>query len=300
MEEMRSCPLATGRVSLVIRSTLAAVLYTASLSAQPDAEPAPASAAGNSADAASDSASSAEGTAEQPGSQDCTPACRPGYACVQGECVSACNPPCGAGEVCTASLQCVPDPDAGLPPGAEPDLPEGDRAHRLVGVRGFGGIVLGGGVTLHSFVNADRDGLEDPVTAGAFIFALRAGLFVNRNEISVELAPGTCYPILGADDPAVDNDESITSFLGSYAHHIEMTRGAYWAFRFGAGLIHRSHGSRLDGTHFQGRIDLLNISVKTKYVFLDFSFPSVRYVSDFDLYHRWTGLFTAGVSYISP
>jgi hypothetical protein len=182
-------------------------------------------------------------------------------------------------------------------------MPEGDRARSLVGVRGFGGIVLGGGASLHSWRSPSGDQLDRPTTAGAFIFALRAGLFVNRNEVSLELAPGTYYPILGVDraeNDSLDNDESITSFTGSYAHHIEMTRGAYWAFRFGAGLIHRSHGTNLDGTHFQGRIDLLNISVKTRYVLLDFSFPSVRYITDFDEYHRWTGLFTAGLGYISP
>ncbi|MEM9192341.1 MAG: hypothetical protein AAGF12_24415, partial [Myxococcota bacterium] len=31
----------------------------------------------------------------------CTPACRSGFMCVAGQCVSACNPPCGPGEMCT-------------------------------------------------------------------------------------------------------------------------------------------------------------------------------------------------------
>jgi hypothetical protein len=37
---------------------------------------------------------------------DCTPACRTGFFCHQGQCRSACNPPCGAGEQCLDTGQC--------------------------------------------------------------------------------------------------------------------------------------------------------------------------------------------------
>lgn len=39
--------------------------------------------------------------------QACVPECRDGYTCHQGECVSACNPGCGDGELCTAEGECV-------------------------------------------------------------------------------------------------------------------------------------------------------------------------------------------------
>jgi hypothetical protein len=39
----------------------------------------------------------------------CEPACRDGFACVHGACVSACNPACAPGERCTAAAECVPD-----------------------------------------------------------------------------------------------------------------------------------------------------------------------------------------------
>src|SRR5262245_27899863 len=38
----------------------------------------------------------------------CEPACRAGYSCVQGQCVSSCNPPCSPGDVCTSTGECVP------------------------------------------------------------------------------------------------------------------------------------------------------------------------------------------------
>lgn len=37
----------------------------------------------------------------------CAPACRSGFSCVGGSCVSSCNPPCSSGDVCTAAGECV-------------------------------------------------------------------------------------------------------------------------------------------------------------------------------------------------
>lgn len=38
----------------------------------------------------------------------CFPACRSGYLCHRGSCISACNPPCAAGETCTSAGECIP------------------------------------------------------------------------------------------------------------------------------------------------------------------------------------------------
>jgi hypothetical protein len=38
---------------------------------------------------------------------ECAPACRTGYLCMEGQCVSACNPPCAASERCTANGECL-------------------------------------------------------------------------------------------------------------------------------------------------------------------------------------------------
>lgn len=43
---------------------------------------------------------------------DCEPACRKGFVCVKGGCVSVCNPPCGAGETCTEERTCAPKGDS--------------------------------------------------------------------------------------------------------------------------------------------------------------------------------------------
>ena len=38
----------------------------------------------------------------------CEPDCSPGYVCLRGKCVSACNPPCESGERCGADRSCHP------------------------------------------------------------------------------------------------------------------------------------------------------------------------------------------------
>lgn len=40
----------------------------------------------------------------------CLPGCRSGYICIASRCLSACNPPCDGGEVCTKEGQCQSKP----------------------------------------------------------------------------------------------------------------------------------------------------------------------------------------------
>jgi hypothetical protein len=56
--------------------------------------------------AATDTAAAAEEEAG-PKSSQCVPECRGNFVCVEGRCVSKCNPPCAAGETCTALGKCV-------------------------------------------------------------------------------------------------------------------------------------------------------------------------------------------------
>jgi hypothetical protein len=73
------------------------------------------------------------GNAEADGEMGaCAPACRSGYACVGGSCVSACNPPCAGHETCVgnaAAAACRPD-DAGAVPADAPS-PAGDAGPGL-------------------------------------------------------------------------------------------------------------------------------------------------------------------------
>ena len=66
---------------------------------------------------------------------DCVPACRAGFLCIRGQCLSACNPPCGPGEVCAEGGRCQPQTAPGSAPptsaysaGPYPSAPATDPA----------------------------------------------------------------------------------------------------------------------------------------------------------------------------
>lgn len=60
------------------------------------------------------------------GGSECTPACRSGFICQQGQCISACNPPCAAGEQCSAQGECVTS-SSGSGDSYAPSFPEGEE-----------------------------------------------------------------------------------------------------------------------------------------------------------------------------
>jgi len=51
---------------------------------------------------------------------ECVPACRDGFVCHQGQCISACNPPCGAGQRCSGAGMCVAAQAAPIAPVSQP------------------------------------------------------------------------------------------------------------------------------------------------------------------------------------
>lgn len=56
-------------------------------------------------------------TSSESSQNACLPACRSGYVCLQNQCVSACNPPCSAGETCEPDGRCVSACDPVCPSG---------------------------------------------------------------------------------------------------------------------------------------------------------------------------------------
>lgn len=56
-----------------------------------------------------------EPSAQPASARICEPDCSPGYTCLRGVCVSACNPLCGVGERCGADRICRPDAVPGSP-----------------------------------------------------------------------------------------------------------------------------------------------------------------------------------------
>jgi hypothetical protein len=91
----------------LLASTLLALLLAAPpASAQTPEPPAP--------------AATEPSAASTPPPAECLPSCRAGYVCLNGTCVSACNPPCGAGQRCEGTGQCVAEPPPPAPAAAPP------------------------------------------------------------------------------------------------------------------------------------------------------------------------------------
>jgi hypothetical protein len=91
-----------------------------------DAPPPAAAGAPASPTAATPTAEAAPATQTPPPAApapSCIPACRSGYVCIQGQCISACNPPCSAGQTCTPDAQCLATP----PLFASPEAPKHEQ-----------------------------------------------------------------------------------------------------------------------------------------------------------------------------
>lgn len=127
------------RLRLASAPGLLAMLYSGGIFAQtaagtaPAPAPAPASAApatGSSAPASSSAPANADARA-------CFPACRDGFTCYQGQCVSLCNPACPAGLECVEGRRCEPPvPGARSQPYEPPPPPQKkfeELSHTLLG-----------------------------------------------------------------------------------------------------------------------------------------------------------------------
>ncbi len=161
------------------------------------------------------------------------------------------------------------------------------------GVSAFGGLGLGYGPTLHAYRFGGRGDLDGPESFTGYSFALQAGVFLNRAQLMLEWAPGTFQPLLKKESPHVDAGESFYSLVGSFGYYIPMTGIVSWPIRIGAGV-----GS--ERNDLIARLDLINVAIKLDNVLIEASLPSIRYMSDFDTYHRWTGLFGVSASYVYP
>lgn len=87
----------------VTAQTAPVVESAQSSSAAPSASPQPTETAVVPVAVAPGASASEPSVASQPA---CLPTCRAGFTCIAGSCVSACNPPCDAGEFCTKDGEC--------------------------------------------------------------------------------------------------------------------------------------------------------------------------------------------------
>lgn len=110
-------------------------------------------------------ASAASADEASPPEAACEPACRAGYACVKGVCMSACNPPCAASETCTAAGQCaakMAPPPPVVP--ARPDDDAGEPARKPKGIETHDGFYLRLGVGAGHIASTVSDSPEAKVS----------------------------------------------------------------------------------------------------------------------------------------
>jgi hypothetical protein len=125
-----------------------------------------------------------------PAEAACVPACRTGFVCAHGTCVSACNPPCSASEICTATLECKPTAPP-PPPASTVTAPPGDPAAReeRKGVHTHDGfyfrIALGLGAYFGDGTMRDngRDSYEGTINSLALVGELSLGGTVGRGVV---------------------------------------------------------------------------------------------------------------------
>lgn len=214
--------------------------------------------------------------------------CRTGLKCVSQVCVDdheglACQATsdCGAELACVRN-KCVVRSATASPmtwhPTAHPSREQTEQAEQadpkpsfaLEGVHPFFGITTAGGPTSLGVAN-DQDFVLDPTVQGSFLFALRGGVMVGRNELGVEMSPGTYAYYSNTGGGAFQ-------FNVTYAHYLPIHEGGsvsvYWPLRGGVGMF----TGHTDGmAFFQGRADLFGLALRFGHVMVDLHAPSFRY-----------------------
>jgi hypothetical protein len=186
-----------------------------------------------------------------------------------------------AGESCRArsdcesnlkcvDLVCVDDNAPSKPKTQAPATPS--KSFALQGVRGFAGVSIRGGPGWRMVGKVTDKSLE-----GTFAFALRVGLFANRNELALEIAPFTDLPY-NSQPPFSGAAFGAVATYGYYAVLYETPNvGVYWPVRFGVGILAGANNTS-SLAFVQGRLDLIGFALRFNRVIVDLDLPSFRYL----------------------
>jgi hypothetical protein len=128
----------------------------------------------------------------------------------------------------------------------------------------------------------------------AFLWALRAGVFVGKNEIALEVSPMTYIPY-GGLGPSFQLNASY-----GYLFAISESPGgvsAYWPIRIGLGAA----AGNLGGNAFlQTRFDLVGVLLQIGHILIDLHAPSFRFETSPQggvMYDLLTWHFGGGIGY---
>ena len=168
--------------------------------------------------------------APAPLAAECVPSCRAGYFCHEGQCLSLCNPPCGAGERCSQNGECesatpppAPTPVASVP---APPAPAVVAPQPVAAAPPWQGSIAQVNQPVARSSAAPSELLRNP---GRLVFAARVGFQLaggGHDEPSCSTTGGlSCEKLSNSDD----DDKSLVMF--GVDGMIHATRG----LRFGLG-----------------------------------------------------------------
>lgn len=235
--------------------------------------------------------------------------CKVGLKCIQLTCVDAREgKACASTGDCGGDLKCIKNActsPAGPTPRGQSSPPQSSTddqtpsqwmQFRLGGTHPFVGMVWIGGPTIGGVVSSPNR--FDNSVQGSFLFAVRAGVFIDRHELAIELSPMT-YAYYHTAGVKVDPAFQVNATYGHFLLLKEMgSVSLYWPLRFGFGTFFGNTGGDV---FFQLRADLVGLAVRIGHLMLDFHAPSYRYGltsvrGDTGMLFTWE--IGAGVSYV--
>ncbi len=187
----------------------------------------------------------------------CTPACREGFGCFEGRCLSLCNPACGAGERCNVHGECEAAQMslfAGRPP---PPPPPGAQRHDGFMLRltlGFGGDHLTGKTDGAAFELYGSTGHSLEISSGAGHFSLDIGASpIDNLVIHARLAAnatGEINPSLDGRNIGKRKDSSVAlTLFGPALTYYFMPVDLYLTAAIGLSSISFTDGKNARDTH---------------------------------------------------
>ena len=201
-----------------------------------------------------------------PSASSCAPSCRAGFMCVQGACVSACNPACRDSEQCSAEGQCVAKaapkraatpPAAPAPvatPTAEPEADTTPSSSTKPGVRVHDGfflrLALGPSYLNSTWKGGTQDATVTGVGAGlevSFGGTPLPGLVVGGGSFSSFVSSPT---ISYAGQSAEEGSVSLSLFAPFIDWYPNETQGFH--VQGAAGLAYVSYDSKGGGSSVSG------------------------------------------------
>jgi len=190
---------------------------------------------------------------------------------------------CRARSDCESNLKCVDlvcvDENAPrhVTPKTTPASTTEAKSFALAGVHGFVGISLRAGPGWLMTANGSG-ATTDTNLQGTFAFALRFGLFANRNELAIEIAPFTDLPYNTRPPTFTGPAFGAVATYGYYAPLYETPGvGVYWPVRFGAGVL-AGAGNTDNRAYLQARMDFIGFALRFSRIMVDLDLPSFRYL----------------------